>query len=152
MTGPNLMMGSGPPAAPTGGAQAAPGGFPAAAGMPMQGQPQMGGAAPQGGAPPPPPPSPEKVLEARKHVNAVLSGLTGLAAKPKGDLTKKDVYDAASEMLAKGAFPTQESKQQLITELAKLPDDEPKLRKVIGQLLLQVGGAREAFHGAFGSQ
>lgn len=83
------------------------------------------------------PPNPEQIKTARTHVGAIVDGLTGVLGKAKGELTKKDVFDAASEMIAHGAFPTPESKQALIGELAKLPDDEADLRKALGALLLQ---------------
>ncbi len=121
------LMGNGPPVAPPGPANGIP--------------PQM-----------PPPPSPEEIKTLRQHVGAVVDGLRSLAAKPRGDLTKKDVFDAASEMIAKGAFPTPEAKQGLIGELAKLPDDEADLRKAIGGLLLQTSATQQAFHAMHGAK
>lgn len=87
--------------------------------------------------PPPKPPTPQELRTARAHIDAIVAGLTGLVTKPRGELHKKDVFDAASEMIAKGAFPTPESKQQLIGELAQMPDDEMGIRKALGGLLMQ---------------
>ena len=97
-------------------------------------------------------PSPDEIKMHRQHVGAIVDGLRSLAAKPRGDLTKKDVFDAASEMIAKGAFPTPEAKQILIGELAKLPEDEPDLRKAIGGLLLQTSQTQQMLHQAFGAK
>ncbi len=98
------------------------------------------------------PPSPAEIKMHRQHVGAIVDGLRALAATPRGDLTKKDVFDAASEMIAKGAFPTPEAKQVLIGELAKLPDDEAGLRRAIGGLLLQTSATQQALHQAFGAK
>jgi hypothetical protein len=105
-------------------------------------------AAPSGFAPPPP--TPEIVNQARTHIGAIVDGLTDVLGKPKGELTKKDVFDAASEMIARGAFPTPESRQSLIAELAKLPDDEPDLRKALGALLMQTADVKHRVHLAHG--
>lgn len=88
-------------------------------------------------------PSSQEMKAARAHIDAIVSGLKGLVTRPKGDLTKKDVFDAASEMIAKGAFPTAESKQGLIGELANLPDDEMGLRKALGGLLMQTSATSD---------
>ena len=79
-----------------------------------------------------------------------MDGLIALVSKPKGDLTKKDVFDEASTMIAKGAFPTPESKQQLITALANLPDDEMDIRKFLGKQLLALSTFRNHMHNSFG--
>ena len=107
----------------------------------MQGPP---GGMPPG--PPQPPPTPEQLKTARTHIGAIVNGLRDLVNKPRGDLTKKDVFDAAADMISKGAFPTPESKQDLIVHLANLPDDERGLRTAIGGLLLQTGGVQDAIH------
>lgn len=109
--------------------QTAAGGMMGGGGPPA---PPVAAAAPAG-----PPPTPQQLRTARAHIDAIVHGLTGLVTKPRGELHKKDVFDAASEMIAKGAFPTSESKQQLIGELARLPDDEPGIRKALGGLLMQ---------------
>ena len=121
-----------------------------------------GGMAPGGMMPPPnammapqaapaPAPSPAEIAEARKHLGAIMDALTSVASKPRGDLTKKDVFDAAAEMIAKGGFPTATSRQSLIVTLANMPDDEPALRKEIGRMMLRVAQVREAFHGVHGT-
>ena len=121
----------------------------------MQGGPPAGGPPPNqmmpgAGGPQPPPampnPTPQQVAEFRTHIGAVVDGLLGLVSKPVGDLTKKDAFDAAAEMIAKGAFPTPETKQDLIVQLAQLPDDEPDLRKALGATLLNVSMIRAKLH------
>ena len=80
--------------------------------------------------------NPEEISKGHQSVDAVMDGLINLVSKPKGELTKKDVFDASSDMIAKGAFPTPEAKQALIGELANLPDDEEGIRKVLSDHLL----------------
>lgn len=99
---------------------------------------------------PPAPPSKAAVDEARKHSDVMVTDLAKLTAKPKGELTKKDVFEAASDMIAKGAFPTPASRQSLVVELAKLPDDEPELRKALGMILLQASANREQLYKVHG--
>jgi hypothetical protein len=111
--------------------------------------PQQAPGAPQ--APPGPPPTKAQIDEARKHSNAIVSGLMSLTSKPKGELTKDDVFKEASDMISKGAFPTPSSRQALIVELANLPDDEAGLRKALGAHLLAASAARQQFHGVFGT-
>ena len=111
--------------------------------------PQGAPAAPQ--APPGPPPTKAQIDEARKHSNAIVGGLMALTSKPRGELTKDDVFKEASDMISKGAFPTPSSRQALIVELANLPDDESGLRKALGAHLLAVSSARQQFHGVFGA-
>lgn len=127
---------------------------PAAGGqmMPPQAPNAMGAPPGGGGGPslPAPPPTPDMINTARTHIGAIVSGLTGVLAKPRGELTKKDVFDAASEMIARGAFPTPESKQMLISELANLPDDEPDLRRALGTLLLQTADMKHRIHAMHG--
>jgi hypothetical protein len=126
-TGPgagNPVAGPAQQAPPPGGAMGGPAPSPLAMNAPMLG-------------PPPRPPTPQEMRTARAHIDAIIEGLTGLVTKPRGELTKKDVFDAASEMIAKGAFPTPESKQGLIGELARIPDDEMGMRKALGALLMQ---------------
>lgn len=139
---PNAMMG------PQGGPQALPSAMSGAPpNMMMGAQPQQ---APRG--PVPTPPTPDEINQARKHSNAIVSGLLELTSKPKGDLTKDDVFKAASEMIAKGAFPTSATRQGLVVELAKLPDDEPSLRKALGMFLLQTSAVRSQFHALHGAE
>ena len=116
------------------------------AGM-MQGPqgPPMGGP-----MPPPVPPAPEQLKTARTHIGAVISGLRSLVDRPRGDLTKKDVFEAAAEMIAKGAFPTPESKQALVVQLAQMPDDEPDIRQMLGGMLLQTSHVQSAIHSMHG--
>ena len=144
MTTPNQMvMPQGQPQSP----QAAP-----QDGMPqMAPQAQPGPQQPQGGPPAAQPSaSPEKIAEARQHVNVVVNGLQSLLSEPPGSLSKKQVFDSASDMLAKGAFPDAASRQMLVQELAGLPDEEAPLRRALGAFLLQVAGTRDQFHKAFG--
>lgn len=117
----------------------------------MQGGPPPGMPPGPPGAPPGPPPSKAQIDEARQHVGAIVNGLLSLVKKPRGDLTKKDVYDAASTMIAEGAFPTPASKQELVVHLANLPDDEAGIRKFVGQFLLQTAQVQEQFHAAHGA-
>lgn len=97
------------------------------------------------------PPSSEEVAGGHKALDAAMEGLIKLVGRPKGDLNKKDVFDEASNMIAHGAFPTQEDKQQLIGELANLPDDEESIRKALGQFLLGLATLRDHYHNAFGA-
>lgn len=94
--------------------------------------------------------SPEEIQKGHQSVDAVMDGLISLVSKPKGELTKKDVFDTSSDMIAKGAFPTPEAKQQLIGELANLPDDDASIRKVLSEHLLTIATFRNHFHNAFG--
>ena len=121
---------------------------------PMGGQPgnmMTGGPAP-GPAPAaqPPMPTPQQIAQARAHAKVVLDDLIALVSEPVGSLKKSDVFDAAADMIAKGAFPTPESKQDLIVRLAQLPDDEPSLRKALGAVLGEMAGHHEAMQQAFG--
>jgi len=95
-------------------------------------------------------PQQDEIAGGHKAVEATMDGLIKLVSLPKGDLTKKHVFDGVSEMIAKGAFPTPESKQMLIGELAKLPDDEPAIRKELGKFLLATAEFRNHMHNAFG--
>jgi len=90
--------------------------------------------------------SPSQVKIGRTHIGAIVDGLMDLVNKPRGDLSKKDAFDAAAEMIAKGAFPTPESKQGLIVQLANLPDDERDLRTALGGMLLQFSEERDMLH------
>jgi hypothetical protein len=111
-----------------------------AQGAPPQDAP-MAPQAPNGlqGAPPPraPPVSPQQLADAHKHADVLTKGLLTLTAKPPGTLTRQDVFSEAADMIAKGGFPTPESRQTLIAEMAKLPQDEPGIRKMLGQFLMQ---------------
>lgn len=116
--------------------------------------PQMGnafGGPPQGAPEAAPAPSAEDIGQARQHIGAIMDGLLSLSSLPKGQLTKKKVFDGASDMIAKGAFPTPEARQALIAKLADMPNDEPDIRSMIGQLLLEVAGTHGAFHQKFGA-
>ena len=95
-------------------------------------------------------PQPDEIANGHKAVEATMDGLIKLVSLPKGELTKKHVFDSVSEMIARGAFPTPESKQMLIGELAKLPDDEPSIRKELGKFLLSTATFRNHMHNAFG--
>ncbi len=96
-------------------------------------------------------PQPDDISSGHKAVDAAMDGLIKLVSTPKGELTKKHVFDAVSEMIARGAFPTPEAKQQLIGELANLPEDEPSIRKELGKYLLSVAEFRNHMHAAFGA-
>jgi hypothetical protein len=95
--------------------------------------------------------SPEEINQGHQQIDAVMDGLIKLVSKPKGHLTKKDVFDETSEMIARGAFPTAEAKQQLIGQLAKLPNDEESIRRGLGTQLLNLSQFRNHFHNAFGA-
>lgn len=95
-------------------------------------------------------PHPDEIMGGHKAVDATMDGLIELVSLPKGELTKKHVFDSVSEMIAKGAFPTPEAKKQVIGELANLPDEEQGIRKVLGQYLLSVATFRNHMHSAFG--
>jgi len=94
-------------------------------------------------------PTQDEIGNGHKALDAVMDGLIKLVSLPKGELTKKQVFDEASTMIAHGAYPTPESKQQLIGELANLPDDEDGIRKMLGQYLLATATFRNHFHNAF---
>ena len=102
--------------------------------QPSQGPP-MG--APQGQ--PPQAPDPAALAGARAHMKVVAEGLMELAGRPQGSLTKRDVFNALGEMIAQGAFSSPESKQQLVAQMAQMPDDESAIRQAIGAQLLQLG-------------
>jgi hypothetical protein len=118
-------------------------------GAPQQPMPQMSGM-PMGGAPMPAPqaPDPKQIEMARVHLREEFAGLRSLVEKPT--LTKKDIFSAVSDMIAKGAFPDRSSKQNLVAEMAKLPDDEMGLRKAVGARLLQVSTMIDQLHAIHG--
>ena len=95
-------------------------------------------------------PNPDEIANGHKAVEATMDGLISLVSRPKGDLTKKNVFDAASTMIAQGAFSTPEAKQQLIGALANLPEDEDGIRKFLGKQLLALSTFRNHMHNAFG--
>ena len=95
-------------------------------------------------------PQPDEIAGGHRALEATMDGLIKLVGKPQGELTKKDVFEEASTMISHGAFPAPEGKQQLIAELAKLPDDEASIRKALGQQLLQLSMLRGHLHTAFG--
>lgn len=154
----NKLMGQSYSAPPPANAEGAQGPPPQTNGvMPPPGAPNAmmgppGAAAPPMGVPqaaPALPPTADDLKQARKHAGAMIDGLMGVLGLPPGKLTKKDVFDAASEMIAKGAFPTSESKQMLIKEMANLPDEEPALRKSLGAFLLNVAVAKSKVDKAY---
>jgi hypothetical protein len=107
--------------------------------------------APSGmGAPNPITPTKEQIKTQQRHTNVMVDVLTHLLGTPTGDLTKKDVFDGAADAIAKGAFPTPESQQQLIVEMANLPDDDPGLRKALSALLLQSATLKHVMAKTFG--
>lgn len=95
-------------------------------------------------------PSPEEIAQARNDVAAMTKHLTALAMKPKGSLSKEDVFNAAADMIADGAFATPQAKQGLVAELAQLPDDESAIRAAVGQHLLFLAHAQDRMHSTFG--
>jgi len=99
-----------------------------------------------------PMPDPAQIADARAHMGVMMKGLLGLAAMPQGSLTKQAVFNAMGEMIANGAFSTPQSKQQLVAEMAQMPDDESAIRRAIGQHLLQMSQMRQQFHQHFGEE
>lgn len=95
--------------------------------------------------------SPDEISGGHRAIDAAMEGLLKLVSLPKGELTKKEVFDEASSMIAHGAFPTQEDKQQLIGALANLPDKEEEIRKSLGQFLLGLSTLRDHYHNAYGA-
>jgi len=95
--------------------------------------------------------TPEDIAKGHKALDASITGLIKLVSMPKGELTKKDVYDEASTMISHGAFPTPEDKQSLIGALAKLPDDEEGIRKALGTQLLAASQFQDKYHSHFGA-
>lgn len=108
------------------------------------------------GAPPPQqqmpvtPPSQDQIDDAHTHAKVLTDGLMDLVNKPQGQLNKQDVFKMAADVIAKGAFSTPQSKQQLVAELAQMPDDEPGIRKMLGQFLLQSAQNQAMLHHHFG--
>lgn len=119
--------------------------------MMQQGNAFQGQSEPQQMQQPSAPQDPSDIATGHKAVDATMDGLIKLVSLPKGELTKKHVFDGASEMIARGAFPTPEARQQLIGELANLPEDEPGIRKELGKYLLGVAEFRNHMHAAFGA-
>lgn len=100
------------------------------------------GGPPAGPGAPQQPVDPAVMEEAHKHLGIVTSGLMGLIAKPPGSLDKQDVLGAAADMIKAGAFPEPAGRQQLITQLAQLPDDEGQIRQFLGQHLMSFAAAQ----------
>lgn len=107
---------------------------------------------PQAEGPPQPQASPAQIADARAHMGVMVQGLLGLAAQPRGSLTKQTVFDAMGDMIAKGAFSTPQAKQQLVAEMAQMPNDEAAIRQIIGQHLLRLSGVRDQFHQMHGME
>lgn len=84
------------------------------------------------------PPQPQDLQGALAHADQMTRALLSLSGKKPGTLTKKDVFGAAADMIKGGLFTSPDAKQQLIGELANLPDDEPSLRMAIGAHLLRM--------------
>jgi hypothetical protein len=115
--------------------------------------------APMGAPPPGPqgPPQPAQIdpaqlADARAHSAAMMQHLMALVAKPKGSLSKQDVFNAAADMIADGAFSTPQAKQQLVAEIAQMPDDESAIRQAIGGHLLKIAQTRDLIHQHFGAE
>ena len=91
------------------------------------------------------PNNPDHVAElqqAHQHLGIVTKTILGLIAKPK--VTKKDIQSAAADMIAEGAFPDSQGRQQLIMDMSKLPDDEAALRQYLGQHLMGFATAQQS--------
>jgi len=95
---------------------------------------------------------PAQVADARAHMGVMTKALMALAAKPRGSLTKQDLFSAAADMIADGAFSTPQAKQQLVAEIAQTPDDEASIRQAVGSHLLQLAQIREFLHQHFGAE
>lgn len=95
--------------------------------------------------------TPEDIAKGHKALDASITGLIKLVSMPRGELTKKDVYDEASTMISHGAFPTPEDKQSLIVALASLPDDEEGIRKALGKQLMAATDFQGKYHAAMGA-
>lgn len=95
--------------------------------------------------------TPEDIARGHRVLDATMQGLIKLVSMPKGDLTKKDVFDEASAMIAHGAFPEPEDKQHLIVALASLPDDEDGIRKALGKQLVSLSQFQGQYHTVHGA-
>lgn len=83
---------------------------------------------------------------AHSTLKAVMDGLMSVATKPKGALSKQDVFNAVAEMIANGAFSTPQEKQAIVAQLAQMPDEEGAIRQMVGQKLLRVANLRDLMH------
>jgi hypothetical protein len=90
------------------------------------------------------------VAQHRGELAVVLKGLVSLAHKPTGSLSKRDVFDAVGDMIAEGAFSTPQAKQQIIAQLAELPDNEAVIRQAIGTRIAAAADLRDRFHAQHG--
>jgi hypothetical protein len=95
-------------------------------------------------------PTPQEVAQHRGELAVVLKGLVSLAHKPTGSLSKRDVFDAVGDMIAEGAFSTPQAKQQIIAQLAELPDNEAVIRQAIGTRIAAAADLRDRFHAQHG--
>lgn len=118
--------------------------------MLMQGGPPPQG--PQGQPPGQPMPDQAGIADARAHMGVVRQALMGLAQQPRGSLTKQAVFNAMGEAIAQGAFSTPQAKQQLVAEMAQVPDDEAAIRQMIGSHLLRMTQMQAQFHQHFGAE
>lgn len=94
--------------------------------------------------------SPQQLSDARVHMAVMMKDLAALAAKPPGSLSKQDLFNAAAEMIAQGAFSTPQSRQQLVAQIAQIPDNETAIRQAIGGHLMQLVRAQDLIHQHFG--
>lgn len=124
---------------------------PGASPQPPQSAPQ--GMPPQGMPPQTAPPSysREEVDGHRNTLGVIHDALFELAQKPKGSLSKQDLYNAVADMIAGGAFSGKGEKEAIVAQLAQMPDDEAAIRQVVGQKLLRLASVREAYHQHFGA-
>jgi hypothetical protein len=93
----------------------------------------------------------EEIAKGHNALDVAMNGLIKLVSLPQGELTKKDVFDEASTMIAHGAYPDQDDKQHLITALAKLPNDEEGIRQALGKQLLAMSQFQQQYHSVFGA-
>ncbi len=99
-------------------------------------------------APASPQHSPEDISKSHDILDHYFNALVGLAGKP--ELTKKDIFGAAADLLGKGAFSAPEQQAAMMKQMMALPDDEQGLRAFVGQQILGVSEAKGHMETAFG--
>lgn len=88
---------------------------------------------------PPPQPTPKEIADTHNNFEQMMGSLLSLTSRPEGKLSKKDVYSATADLMAKGMFPTPQAKAAVIGEIAKLPEDEAGIRQALGAHLMSLG-------------